>query len=166
MTTKADAITVTGANKRYGDFNALDNVDFTVPSGSLTALLGPSGSGKSTLLRAIAGLDRPDTGTVVINSAVRLSPAAISHGKLVVKIDEKPQVSQPGPLSRGQTAVTPSSQINVEEGEAHVALFKPGASLSSLVDALNKLGVTPSDLVAILEALKQAGALRAEMEVI
>jgi flagellar P-ring protein precursor FlgI len=106
------------------------------------------------------------TGTVVINSAVRLSPAAISHGKLVVKIDEKSQVSQPGTLSRGQTAVTPASQINVEEAQAHVALFKPGASLSSLVDALNKLGVTPSDLVAILEALKQAGALRAEMEVI
>ena len=62
-----NAIVVSGANKRYGDFNALDNVDFAVPSGSLTALLGPSGSGKSTLLRAIAGLDRPDTGTVVIN---------------------------------------------------------------------------------------------------
>lgn len=61
------AITVTGANKRYGDFVALDNVDFTVPSGSLTALLGPSGSGKSTLLRAIAGLDHPDSGTITIN---------------------------------------------------------------------------------------------------
>ncbi|AEF35515.1 MULTISPECIES: sulfate/molybdate ABC transporter ATP-binding protein [Mycobacteriaceae] len=62
-----DAITVRGANKRYGDFVALDNVDFAVPSGSLTALLGPSGSGKSTLLRAIAGLDHPDSGTVTIN---------------------------------------------------------------------------------------------------
>jgi sulfate transport system ATP-binding protein len=62
-----DAITVIGANKRYGDFAALDNVDFTVPTGSLTALLGPSGSGKSTLLRAIAGLDTPDTGTITIN---------------------------------------------------------------------------------------------------
>ena len=61
------AITVRGANKRYGDFAALDNVDFDVPSGSLTALLGPSGSGKSTLLRAIAGLDQPDTGTITIN---------------------------------------------------------------------------------------------------
>lgn len=61
------AITVRGANKRYGDFVALDNVDFEVPSGSLTALLGPSGSGKSTLLRAIAGLDHPDSGTVTIN---------------------------------------------------------------------------------------------------
>ncbi len=62
-----DAITVRGANKHYGDFAALDNVDFVVPAGSLTALLGPSGSGKSTLLRAIAGLDQPDTGTITIN---------------------------------------------------------------------------------------------------
>ncbi|KRQ27274.1 MULTISPECIES: sulfate/molybdate ABC transporter ATP-binding protein [Mycobacteroides] len=62
-----DAITVRGANKHYGDFAALDNIDFEVPSGSLTALLGPSGSGKSTLLRAIAGLDQPDTGTITIN---------------------------------------------------------------------------------------------------
>ncbi|WP_068078137.1 flagellar basal body P-ring protein FlgI [Novosphingobium lentum] len=106
------------------------------------------------------------TGTVVINSAVRLSPAAISHGKLVVRIDEKPQVSQPNPLSGGQTTVTPSSKISLDEGGSHVALFKPGASLSSLVDALNKLGVSPSDLVAILEALKEAGALKAEMVVI
>ncbi|ORW16627.1 sulfate ABC transporter ATP-binding protein [Mycolicibacter nonchromogenicus] len=63
----SNAILVRGANKRYGDFVALDNVDFAVPSGSLTALLGPSGSGKSTLLRAIAGLDHPDSGTVTIN---------------------------------------------------------------------------------------------------
>ncbi len=62
-----NAITVSGANKHYGEFAALDNVDFVVPAGSLTALLGPSGSGKSTLLRAIAGLDEPDTGTIVIN---------------------------------------------------------------------------------------------------
>ena len=60
-----------GANKHYGDFAALDNVDFDVPSGSLTALLGPSGSGKSTLLRAIAGLDQPDTGTITINGERR-----------------------------------------------------------------------------------------------
>jgi sulfate/thiosulfate transport system ATP-binding protein len=62
-----NSITVRGANKRYGDFVALDNVDFDVPKGSLTALLGPSGSGKSTLLRAIAGLDQPDSGTITIN---------------------------------------------------------------------------------------------------
>lgn len=63
----SNAITVTGANKHYGSFAALDDIDFVVPAGSLTALLGPSGSGKSTLLRAIAGLDRPDTGSITIN---------------------------------------------------------------------------------------------------
>ena len=67
VTDAVNAITVAGANKHYGDFAALDNVDFVVPKGSLTALLGPSGSGKSTLLRAIAGLDHPDSGTVTIN---------------------------------------------------------------------------------------------------
>lgn len=106
------------------------------------------------------------TGTVVINNAVRLSPAAISHGKLIVRIDEKPQVSQPAPLSNGQTTVTPNSSIEAEEQGDHVSILNPGASLSSLVDALNTLGVSPSDLVAILEALKQAGALKAEMVVI
>jgi sulfate/thiosulfate transport system ATP-binding protein len=65
--TTNNAIIVRGANKRYGDFVALDNIDLAVPAGSLTALLGPSGSGKSTLLRAIAGLDQPDTGTITIN---------------------------------------------------------------------------------------------------
>ncbi|HZU65531.1 MAG TPA: flagellar basal body P-ring protein FlgI [Novosphingobium sp.] len=106
------------------------------------------------------------TGTVVINSAVRLSPAAISHGKLVVRIDEKTRVSQPNSFSNGQTVASPSSKISAEEEQAHVALMKGGASLSKIVDALNLLGVTPSDLVAILEALRQAGALKAEMVVI
>jgi flagellar P-ring protein precursor FlgI len=106
------------------------------------------------------------TGTVVINSAVRLSPAAISHGKLTVRIEEKPTISQPAPFSRGQTAQQESSTITTDEPGDHVALFKGGASLAKIVDVLNLLGVSPSDLVAILEALKQAGALRAEMIVI
>ncbi|MBH0112136.1 flagellar basal body P-ring protein FlgI [Novosphingobium sp. YJ-S2-02] len=106
------------------------------------------------------------TGTVVINSAVRLSPAAISHGKLTVRVDEAPMVVQPAPLSQGQTALEQSSTISTEEESRAVALFEPGASLAQVVDALNMLGVTPSDLVAILEALKQAGALKAEMVII
>ncbi|AIT80655.1 flagellar basal body P-ring protein FlgI [Novosphingobium pentaromativorans] len=106
------------------------------------------------------------TGTVVINNAVRLSPAAISHGKLTVRVDEDPTVVQPAPFSRGQTAVEQNSTITTDEEKRSVAMFRPGASLSSVVDALNMLGVTPSDLVAILEALKQAGALKAEMVVI
>lgn len=106
------------------------------------------------------------TGTVVISSAVRLAPAAISHGKLTVRIDESPTVVQPAPLSRGQTAQQEDSKLTVEEAGGHVALMKPGASLARLVDALNALGVGPSDLVAILEALKQAGSLKAEMVVL
>ena len=106
------------------------------------------------------------TGTVVINSAVRLAPAAISHGKVVVRVDEKPQVSQPGPFSQGQTVVTPKSTIATEEEGSHVMLSRGGASLAKVVDALNMLGVGPSDLVEILQALKQAGALKAEMEVL
>ena len=106
------------------------------------------------------------TGTVVINSAVRLYPAAISHGKLTVRIDESPTISQPAPFSKGQTASQQDSELSVEEEGERVVLFKPGASLAKLVDALNLLGVSPSDLVAILEGLKQAGALKAEMVVI
>lgn len=106
------------------------------------------------------------TGTVVINSAVRLSPAAISHGRLTVRIEENPMVIQPAPLSRGRTEIEQSSTILADEDGNRVAMFGGGASLSSIVDALNMLGVSPSDLVAILEALKQAGALKAEMVVI
>ena len=106
------------------------------------------------------------TGTVVINSAVRLSPAAVSHGKLVVRIDEAPQIVQPAPFANGLTAVEQSSTISVEERESRVTLMKGGASLAEIVDALNMLGVGAADLVVILESLKQAGALRAEMVVI
>ncbi len=106
------------------------------------------------------------TGTVVINSAVRLSPAAISHGTLTVRIDENPMIVQPGPFSDGRTALEPNSEIYVGETGGQVALFEPGASLSEIVDALNLLGVGASDLVAILEALKQAGALKAEMVIL
>jgi flagellar P-ring protein precursor FlgI len=106
------------------------------------------------------------TGTVVISSAVRLAPAAISHGSLVVRISEDPAVVQPEPFSRGQTAVEESSQIDIEQPSNHVSLFEPGASLAEVVDALNMLGASPADLVAILEALKQAGSLKAEMVVI
>ena len=106
------------------------------------------------------------TGTVAINSAVRPYPAAISHGKLTVRVDESPTVVQPAPLSRGQTAVQQDSELSAEQEADRVVQFRPGASLAKLVDALNLLGVSPPDLVAILEALKEAGSLKAEMVVI
>jgi len=106
------------------------------------------------------------TGTVVINSHVRVSPAAVSHGNLVVTISESAEVSQPGAFSGGQTAVVPQSDIAVSEASNHMFLFSPGASLNEVVRAVNEVGAAPSDLVAILEALKEAGALRAELLVI
>lgn len=106
------------------------------------------------------------TGTVVINSKVRVQPAAVTHGNLSVTISENPQVSQPAPFSGGQTAVTPKSNVQVEQEKNRMFVFKPGVSLDEIVQAVNKVGASPSDLVAILEALKTAGALRAELIII
>jgi len=106
------------------------------------------------------------TGTVVISSQVRVSPAAVSHGSLTVTISENTEVSQPGALSGGTTAVVPQSDVGVDEGGSRMFLFNPGVTLDEVVRAVNQVGASPSDLVAILEALKQAGALRAELLVI
>ncbi|NOU13758.1 MAG: flagellar basal body P-ring protein FlgI [Methylococcaceae bacterium] len=106
------------------------------------------------------------TGTVVINSKVRVQPAAVTHGSLTVTISENPQVSQPNALSGGQTVVTPKSDVKVEEEKNHMFVFNPGVSLDEIVKSVNNVGAAPSDLVAILEALKSAGALRAELIVI
>jgi flagellar P-ring protein precursor FlgI len=106
------------------------------------------------------------TGTVVINGAVRVGPAAVSHGTLTVRVDENPMVVQPAPFSAGQTMVEQSSDISVEETLNPAYLWDKGASLSEIVKAINRLNVSPGDLVAILEALSQAGALSAELVVI
>lgn len=105
------------------------------------------------------------TGTIVINGAVRIAPAAVSHGKLTVRIDENPRVSQPAPLSRGETAIEQNSTIAAEERRAPMYPIA-GARLSDIVAAVNRIGASPADLVAILEALKQAGALKAELIVL
>ncbi len=106
------------------------------------------------------------TGTVVIGSHVSVQPAAVSHGNMTVTISEQPTVSQPAPLSGGSTAVVPSSDVQIAQEESRMFLFDPGVSLDEIVRAVNKVGAAPGDLVAILEALKQAGALRAELIVI
>ncbi|MBL8652185.1 MAG: flagellar basal body P-ring protein FlgI [Sphingopyxis sp.] len=106
------------------------------------------------------------TGTVVINGAVRVGTAAVSQGKLTVAIKESPRVVQPEPFSRGETAVEQSSDVDVTEEYRPMMLVQPTASLSELVDAINRMGVPPGDLVAILEALSQAGALTAELVII
>lgn len=106
------------------------------------------------------------TGTVVIGGDVRILPAAVAHGNLTVSITEDWQASQPPPLSGGDTVVTPRSRVEAKQQQARMAMFAPGARLSEIVDAVNALGAAPGDLVAILEALKTAGALRAELVVI
>jgi len=107
------------------------------------------------------------TGTVVINASVKVSPAAVSHGSLVVSITEDFDVSQPQPFSEnGETVVTPQSNVEVSVGDNRMFLFKPGVDLNDIVEAVNQVGAAPGDLVAILEALHEAGALRAELIII
>jgi flagellar P-ring protein precursor FlgI len=107
------------------------------------------------------------TGTVVISSHVRVMAAAVAHGSLSVTITERNDVSQPNSFTPGTTAtVTPRSTIDVQQGDARMFVFKSGVNLDEIVRAVNQVGAAPGDLVAILEALKQAGALRAELIVI
>ena len=106
------------------------------------------------------------TGTVVIGSHVRVTPAAVAHGSLVVRITETDFVSQPGPFSEGQTVVVEQSDIDIEQEGSSMFVFEPGNTLNDIVEAVNEVGAAPGDLVAILEALREAGALRAELIVI
>ena len=107
------------------------------------------------------------TGTVVISSRVRVTAAAVAHGSLTVTITERSDVSQPNSFTNGTTAtVTPKSTIDVQQADARMFLFHAGVNLDEIVRAVNQVGAGPGDLVAILEALKQAGALRAELIVI
>jgi len=106
------------------------------------------------------------TGTIVISSAVRVSPAAVAHGNLVVTISENKQVSQHGPLSNGQTTVTDQSDLDVKQEKTRMFLFSPGVDLKDIVKAVNAVGAAPGDIMAILSALKQANALHAELVVI
>jgi len=106
------------------------------------------------------------TGTVVIGNHVQVQPAAVSHGSLTVRITPQTEVSQPNPLAGGQTVVAQGAQIDVEQATNKMFMFSPGVSLDEIVRAVNQVGASPGDLVAILEALKQAGALRAELIVI
>jgi flagellar P-ring protein FlgI len=106
------------------------------------------------------------TGTVVISSHVRVMPAAVAHGSLSVTITERTDVSQPNAFSNGTTTVTPRSALDVQQGESRMFMFPAGVNLDEIVRAVNQVGAAPGDLVAILEALKEAGALRAELIVI
>ncbi|MFC1772123.1 flagellar basal body P-ring protein FlgI [Pseudomonadota bacterium] len=107
------------------------------------------------------------TGTVVIGANVKILPAAVSHGTLVVTVTENQQASQPGAFARrGRTVVTDQSDIDVGFKNNHTFMIPPTITLQDIVDGVNRVGATPADIVAILQALKQAGSLRAELMVI
>ena len=106
------------------------------------------------------------TGTIVIGKDVKLQPAAITHGGLTVTIAENQDVSQPNPLATGDTTVTTQSIIDVSRDDSRAFVFNPGVSLDDLVRAINEVGAAPGDLMAILEALKEAGAISGQLIVI
>jgi len=106
------------------------------------------------------------TGTIVIGQHVVVKPSAVSHGNLIVTVTENLNVSQPNAFANGKTVVTPQSQINVEQKASRAFVFAPDTKLQDIVRAINAVGATPGDLVAILEALKQADALSAELIII
>jgi len=106
------------------------------------------------------------TGTVVIGEHVRIAPVAISHGSLTIQVRGEYQVSQPGPFAHGSTVVVPAEELQVTEGgEAGIMAIPPQASLDDLVAALNALGMKPRDLIAIIQALRAANALEAEVTI-
>jgi len=106
------------------------------------------------------------TGSVVMNQTVALEPCAVAHGNLSVVINTENTASQPGALSGGQTVVVPNSQIEIKKDPGQLLLLKKSATLADVVKALNSIGATPQDLLAILQAMKAAGSLRAELEII
>lgn len=106
------------------------------------------------------------TGTIVVGQHVRVSPAAVTHGNLTVTIVENPEAVQPAPFAGGDTAVIPRTEIAITEDPARMFQFGPATTLNDIVQAVNQVGAAPGDVMAVLEALKQAGALRAELIVI
>ena len=107
------------------------------------------------------------TGTIVMGENVRISTVAVTHGSLTLVIKETPQVSQPSPLSKtGETKVVPRTDLKVEEDNRRLMVLQEGASIGDVVRALNLLGVTPRDLISILQAVKSAGALQADLSII
>ncbi|MET3130564.1 flagellar P-ring protein precursor FlgI [Oxalobacteraceae bacterium GrIS 1.11] len=137
-----------GSDQRVAFLGALESLDVT-----------PAQMAAKVIMNA-------RTGSVVMNQAVTLDACAISHGNLSVSISVEPKVSQPGALSGGQTVVVETAQIDIKKEPGKVLLLKAGASLAEVVKALNAIGASPQDLLAILQAMKAAGSLRAELEII
>ncbi|MFM9827192.1 MAG: flagellar basal body P-ring protein FlgI [Sphingomonas sp.] len=168
FTTAQNIAAAINARLGPGRAQAVDGVSIAVSA--------PEGAdGRATLMSQIENLTvtsaepsarvvvNARTGTVVINSAVRLGTAAVTQGKLTVRVDESQKVSQPQPLSQGQTALEQKSGVGITEEIKPIFLLEPGPKLADVVKAMNAIGASPADLVAILEALKEAGALKADL---
>ena len=166
------SIVVDAINRRFGQNTA------HAQDGRVIQVVPPANNNRVQFLAALETINvspaqtsakiilNARTGSVVMNQAVTLESCAISHGNLSVVISTTPVISQPGPLSSGQTISTQVSQIDINKEPGKVVPLPAGASLSDVVKALNAIGTTPQDLLAILQAMKAAGALRADLEVI
>ena len=164
---------VEAVNRRFGpDTAAAENgrvIRVRTPAGSdeRVAFLGALESLSVTPAQTAAKvIMNARTGSVVMNQSVTLDTCAVSHGNLSVVINTENAASQPAPLSGGQTVVTQNSQIEIKKEAGQVVLLKQAASLADVVKALNAIGATPQDLLAILQAMKASGSLRAELEII
>jgi flagellar P-ring protein FlgI len=169
FTTAANIVAAIDRNFGPGHARAVDGVtiEVTPPPGDRIAFLSQLESlDVSPGAVAAKVIVNARTGTVVIGGNVQVLPAAVSHGSLMVTVTENLQVSQPDAFGRGDTVVTPQSTVTASTDGSRMFLFAGGTSLEAIVRAVNAVGAAPGDIVAILEALKQAGALRAELEVI
>jgi flagellar P-ring protein precursor FlgI len=158
-------------NARYPDAALAENP-------TIVAVKPPAGSDMVSFVTAVENLEvEPDVpakvvidevaGVIVMGEKVRLSTVAIAQGNLTISVEEKPAVSQPLPFSQGTTQVVPQSNVKVDEEKGKKLLvIKEGASLATLVAGLNALGVTPRDMISILQAIKAAGALQADIQVL
>lgn len=164
---------VDAINRRFGSATAqaqdgrVIRVQAPENSGERVAFLGALESISVTPDQASAKVIlNARTGSIVMNQAVTLDACAVAHGNLSVVISTEPVISQPAPFSGGQTVVGQRSQIDINKESGQLLLLKGGASLADVVKALNAIGATPQDLLAILQAMKAAGSLRAELEII
>jgi flagellar P-ring protein precursor FlgI len=160
-------------NKRFGDgtAKAMDGrmIEVRAPMDTNARVLFISELEQLTIERSASNakvIVNARTGSVVMNQAVSLAPCAVAHGNLSVQITSNPSVSQPNPLSGGQTVVTQQTDIQIKQDGGNLIRLDSAAQLSDVVKALNSMGATPQDLVSILQAMQASGSLRAELEVI
>jgi flagellar P-ring protein precursor FlgI len=163
---------VDSINKRFGDIATASDatsVDVVAPANPTQRVAFMA---KLESMNVDVGEDAPKvvfnsrTGTVVIVEGLRVRAAAVTHGSLKVVISESTKVSQPNALAGGQTVSSPQSQVTADQGPAQMFKWPAGAKLQSIIDVVNSLGATPDDIMAILQALDQAGAIEGELVVI